>query len=99
MIKDSIFSLKSPYRDELKVTGYRFGKGEKTACIVGAIRGNEIQQWLDIHKEYDVEDFIILDDDSDMEHLIDHLIQTDSILGITYYIYEQIISRWGEEEK
>lgn len=62
-------------------------------------RGNEIQQWLDTHKEYDIEDFIILDDDNDMEHLIDHLIQTDSILGITYYIYEQIISRWGEEEK
>ena len=44
MIKDIIFSLKSPYRDELKVTGYRFGKGEKAACIIGAIRGNEIQQ-------------------------------------------------------
>lgn len=44
MIKDIIFSLKSPYRDELKVTGYRFGSGEKTVCIVGAIRGNEIQQ-------------------------------------------------------
>lgn len=44
MIKDTIFSLKSPYRDELRVTGYRFGKGEKTVCIVGAIRGNEIQQ-------------------------------------------------------
>lgn len=32
------------YRDELRVTGYRFGSGEKAACIVGAIRGNEIQQ-------------------------------------------------------
>ena len=44
MIKDTIFSLQSPYRDELRVTGYKFGKGEKTVCIVGAIRGNEIQQ-------------------------------------------------------
>ena len=24
--------------------GYHFGRGEKTACIVGAIRGNEVQQ-------------------------------------------------------
>lgn len=44
MIKDTIYSLKSPYRDELRVTGYRFGKGDKSACVVGAIRGNEVQQ-------------------------------------------------------
>ena len=44
MLKETIYSLKAPYRDELRVTGYRFGSGEKAACIVGAIRGNEIQQ-------------------------------------------------------
>lgn len=44
MRKEIIYSLKSPYRDDMRVTGYKFGKGEKTACIVGAIRGNEIQQ-------------------------------------------------------
>ena len=44
MEKDIIYSLKSPCRDELRVRGYRFGKGEKSVCIMGAIRGNEVQQ-------------------------------------------------------
>ncbi|MEQ8155117.1 MAG: M14 family metallopeptidase [Clostridiaceae bacterium] len=44
MIKDTIFSLKSPYRNDLNITGYRFGEGQKSACIVGAMRGNEVQQ-------------------------------------------------------
>jgi hypothetical protein len=44
MKKEIIYSLKAPYRDELRVSGYRFGKGEKAACIIGAIRGNEVQQ-------------------------------------------------------
>ncbi|SHJ97693.1 M14 family metallopeptidase [Hespellia stercorisuis] len=44
MLKENIFSLKSPYREDLRVTGYRFGGGEKSACIVGAVRGNEVQQ-------------------------------------------------------
>ena len=35
MEKEIIYSLKSPCRDELRVTGYRFGKGEKSVCIVG----------------------------------------------------------------
>lgn len=44
MEKDVIYRLKSPCRDELRVSGYRFGRGEKSVCIVGSIRGNEIQQ-------------------------------------------------------
>ena len=44
MIRELLFSLKAPYRDPLEITGFRFGKGEKACCIVGAIRGNEIQQ-------------------------------------------------------
>lgn len=44
MIKETLFELPSPYRDPLHVTGYRFGRGEKSVCIVGAMRGNEIQQ-------------------------------------------------------
>lgn len=41
---ESIYTLKSAYRDELRISGYYFGKDNKSACIVGAIRGNEIQQ-------------------------------------------------------
>ncbi len=44
MNKEVIYTLKSPYRDDMRISGYKFGSGAKTACIVGAIRGNEIQQ-------------------------------------------------------
>ena len=44
MRKEVLYSLKSPYRDDLRITGYKFGHGEKAACIVGALRGNEVQQ-------------------------------------------------------
>lgn len=44
MTKENIVTLKSPYRDDFEINGYRFGKGEKTCCIVGAMRGNEVQQ-------------------------------------------------------
>lgn len=44
MRKEVLYTLASPYREELRVTGYHFGAGRKSACIVGAIRGNEIQQ-------------------------------------------------------
>lgn len=44
MKKETIFSLSSLYRDDFRVTGYRFGCGEKSCCIIGSLRGNEIQQ-------------------------------------------------------
>lgn len=44
MNKENIVTLKSPYRDDFQINVYRFGKGEKTCCIVGAMRGNEVQQ-------------------------------------------------------
>ena len=36
--------MSSPYRDEFRINGYWFGEGEKTVAIVGAMRGDEIQQ-------------------------------------------------------
>lgn len=44
MRKNTIYHLKSLYRDDMKVTGYFYGKGEPSVCIMGALRGNEIQQ-------------------------------------------------------
>ena len=44
MRKEIIFTLENCYRDNMDVYGFHFGKGEKAACIVGAIRGNEVQQ-------------------------------------------------------
>ena len=44
MRKMEIYKLGSPYREDLTISGYTFGHGRKSACIVGSIRGNEIQQ-------------------------------------------------------
>ncbi len=44
MKKKVIYEIRSLYRDNFRVTGYEFGKGKKSVCIVGSIRGNEIQQ-------------------------------------------------------
>ena len=39
-----VFELNSVYRDNMRIKGYSFGEGENSACIVGATRGNEVQQ-------------------------------------------------------
>lgn len=44
MQKKTIYEIKAIYRDDLRVIGYKFGKGKKSVCIVGSMRGNEIQQ-------------------------------------------------------
>lgn len=44
MKKEIIYSLKSPYRESLDVTGFSFGGGKKSLAVVGAMRGNEVQQ-------------------------------------------------------
>jgi len=44
MKQEIIFSMKSPYRDEFKIQGFRFGEGKKSVAIVGAMRGDEVQQ-------------------------------------------------------
>lgn len=51
MRKEIIFKMKSTYRDDFCIEGYWFGSGdskdgncEKTACIVGPMRGDEVQQ-------------------------------------------------------
>lgn len=44
MKKKVVYELNGLYRDSLRVTGYEFGKGKKSVCIVGSMRGNEVQQ-------------------------------------------------------
>lgn len=44
MRKEVLFSLDGLYREKFEMVGYRFGNGDKAACIVGAMRGNELQQ-------------------------------------------------------
>lgn len=36
--------MDSPFRDTFHITGFRFGQGAKSLAIVGAMRGDEIQQ-------------------------------------------------------
>ncbi|MDD3368458.1 MAG: M14 family metallopeptidase [Lachnospiraceae bacterium] len=42
-IKD-LYTVESLYRENMVVKGYQFGKGDKAACIIGSLRGNELQQ-------------------------------------------------------
>lgn len=44
MNKKIVYEIKGMYRDDFRVTGYEFGEGEKSVCIIGNSRGNEIQQ-------------------------------------------------------
>lgn len=44
MRKRVIYEINGLYRDNLRVTGYEFGSGKKALCIVGSMRGNEVQQ-------------------------------------------------------
>jgi hypothetical protein len=49
--------------------------------ILHTKRGHEIQLWLDGHPE--TEKFVILDDDADMVHLLDKLVQTNRTVGLS----------------
>ena len=44
MHKRIIYEMKGLYRDDFRITGYEFGEGEESVCIVGNSRGNEVQQ-------------------------------------------------------
>lgn len=44
MEKVTIYEIQGLYRDNFRVTGYVFGEGEEAVCIVGSMRGNEVQQ-------------------------------------------------------
>jgi hypothetical protein len=54
-------------------------------------RGTEIQQWLD--ENPGVSNFIIIDDDSDMEHLMPFLVHCDFIHGLTEKEADEAIRR------
>ncbi len=76
-----MYSLSS-FNRLLERMGFKGQVWERTIEIMAAYnRGEEIQEWLDRHP--DVTNFVILDDDNDMAHLIDHLVQTDAKVGLT----------------
>ena len=44
MNKELLFTMNTSFRGEYEIHGFTYGHGEKAACIVGAMRGNEYQQ-------------------------------------------------------
>ena len=46
-------------------------------------RGDEIKKWLIDNRNLGIEGFVILDDDSDMNELMDHLCNTSWDYGLT----------------
>lgn len=70
-----------PELEELLVSrGLRAGHVVgKTADLYGQPRGSEIRLWVDTHE---VKRFVILDDDSDMEPLMDRLVKTHFLDGL-----------------
>ncbi len=44
MKRETLFRMKSPYRDDFAIDGFWFGKGKPTVAIIGSMRGDEIQQ-------------------------------------------------------
>lgn len=60
----------------------------------GNVRGHEIQEWLD-HYPSSVETFCILDDDSDMAHLMDRLVKTTWDEGLQDEHVQQVIELLG----
>lgn len=87
----------SAIKNEMGITGEIIGKtpdylprGEPEIY-----RGDEIQAWLD--ENPNVKKFIILDDDSDMAHLMFHLLQTETKIGLTDEHAEEAIRRLKNE--
>ena len=52
----------------------------------------------DENKNFNIKKFVILDDDKDMEHLIDYLVVTDSLIGMTYYTYDKAKKMLKDEQ-
>lgn len=44
MRKEVLYTLEGIYREDFRITGFTFGQGDRAACIVGSMRGNEYQQ-------------------------------------------------------
>lgn len=44
MKREILFRMASPFRDEFRIQGFRFGSGRKALAVVGTMRGDEIQQ-------------------------------------------------------
>lgn len=87
-------------REILVEKGFKYPEKliSKTGRSNDGIRGGEIQEWLD---EYfpQSENFIILDDDSDMLHLMPHLVKTQFETGLTRKKMKECINRLNQIQR
>lgn len=73
--------IKSGFDPDIKVI-------DKTP-VLHTERGQEIQAWIDEHNF--TGDFIIIDDDSDMCHLKNKLVQPNTYIGMTLYDFRKAL--------
>lgn len=79
--------------DDLGINTYEKVTGT-TPVSEDGYRGYEIDSYLKDHPE--IKDFVILDDDSDMEPHMNRLVKTDSRNGLTFADAEKVIEMFGE---
>ena len=72
--KYPVYLRQGGLRENIQILG-------RTPSLDDVCRGDEIQAYLDEHPE--IENFIIFDDENDMGHLKNHLIQCHSLIGFT----------------
>ena len=70
---------------------------DKTPIMSGHDRGEEIDDWLERNKKLNIENFVILDDDSDMAMFLgtDHFVQTDNKIGFDYIAMQKVDKFFG----
>lgn len=79
-------------RDDIEILG-------RTPYIAGANRGAEIQQYLTEHPE--ITNFLIFDDDTDMDGIIDHLVKCNPAIGFganEMIMAEELHKKFNQEE-
>jgi hypothetical protein len=69
-----------------------------TPIIEGAIRGREIQEYIDTNEKSEIEQFVILDDEEEMGDLREYLIETDFRTGLSSQLKDEVISRLTRPE-
>jgi hypothetical protein len=79
-------------RSFLKTKGFTGSVIDITPTLYSK-RGLEIQKWLDQNPQ--VTDFVIIDDDSDMEHLMHKLVQTHCDFGLQPQHTNAILANLG----
>ena len=68
-----------------------------TPVLESRYRGQEIELYLKHNPE--ITNFVIIDDDSDMEPYMDRLVKVDGKNGLTFSDAEKIIQKFGENNE